>query len=347
MTPYDAFLSTHKMMLAPMAGVSDVAFRQLCSEQGASLAFTEMVSAKGLSFANERTAHLIDLYAGEALVGVQIFGHEPNTMADQAKWIEQELDGHLAVIDINMGCPVRKIAGKGDGAALIQDPVLAERIVHEVASCVSVPVTVKTRRGYYDGVETCVDFARMAQCSGAAAIAIHGRFATQMYAGAADWGCIARAKEAADIPVIGNGDVFSAQDALELFESTGCDAILVARGAQGNPWLFAQINAALEETFGAAGDGPQEDCMRAGAFPTPEERIQMARRHAHLLDDHHPKAVVRMRKHASWYVKGVPGASAARAAFNSCSTVDDFDRAFDALLERLSHSPEGKQGTIG
>ena len=320
---YAEFLKSHRVMLAPMAGVSDPAFRQLCAEQGASLTFTEMVSAKGLSYANERTAHLVDLYDGEKLVGVQIFGHEPDTMAEQAKWIEQELGEHLAVIDINMGCPVRKIAGKGDGAALIKDPVLASNIVSAVANAVSAPVTLKTRRGFSQDEETCITFARIAQDSGAAAIAIHGRFATQMYAGKADWDCIARAKQAVDIPVIGNGDVFSSQDALSLFQHTQCNAILVARGAEGNPWIFRQIAARV------AGEDPL-------AEPTAYERIEMARRHTHLLYAHHPKAVVRMRKHACWYVKGIPGAASARGSFNVCSTVEDFDAAFDALLERLS-----------
>ena len=320
---YSVFLKTHKVMLAPMAGVSDPAFRQLCVEQGASLAFTEMVSAKGLSYANERTAHLVDLYDGENLVGVQIFGHEPDTMANQAKWIEQALGKRLAVIDINMGCPVKKIAGKGDGAALIKDFVLAGQIISAVVNAVEVPVTVKTRRGYYDGEETCIDFARMAQDSGAAALGVHGRFATQMYRGKADWDCIARTKAAVDIPVIGNGDVFSAEDAVSLFNQTGCDAILVARGAEGNPWIFKQIASALDGEV-------------LGEKPSPQERIEMARRHAHLLADRHPKAVVRMRKHACWYVKGIPGATAARGTFNACTTAEDFDHAFDTLLSFLS-----------
>lgn len=327
MSTYAQFLETHKVLLAPMAGVSDPAFRQLCCEHGASLAFTEMVSAKGLSYANERTAKLVDLYDGEGLVGVQIFGHEPATMAEQAKWIEHELGEHLAVIDINMGCPVRKIAGKGDGAALIKDPVLAGHIVEAVARAVNVPVTLKTRRGFYDGEETCTDFALLAQESGAAGIAIHGRYATQMYSGVADWDCIARAKQAVSIPVIGNGDVFSAQGAQALFQHTNCDALLVARGAQGNPWLFEQIHAYLQTGL-------------VPALPSAQERIETARRHARLLYAFHPKSVVRMRKHASWYVKGIPGASAARAAFNACSTLSEFDAAFDALLERLGHQHE-------
>lgn len=316
-----------------MAGVSDPAFRQLCAEQGASLAFTEMVSAKGLSYANERTAHLVDLYDGEALVGVQIFGHEPQTMADQAKWIEQELGERLAVIDINMGCPVKKIAGKGDGAALIKDLSLAAQITSAVAQAVQVPVTVKTRRGFYDGEETCVDFAHIAQESGAAAIALHGRFATQMYRGRADWDCIARTKAAAAIPVIGNGDVFSAEDACALFDQTGCDAILIARGAQGNPWIFAQISAALKSN--------QTPNLNELPFPSFEERIEMARLHAHLLHEREPRSVLRMRKHACWYVKGIPGAAAARGMFNTCSTAEDFDKAFDALLSHLSQQEVG------
>ncbi len=335
---YSEFLKTHKVMLAPMAGVSDPAFRQLCAEQGASLAFTEMVSAKGLSYANERTAHLVDLYDGEALAGVQIFGHEPETMAEQAKWIEEALGERLAVIDINMGCPVKKIAGKGDGAALIKDPVLAGQIISAVAQAVQVPVTVKTRRGYYEGSETCIDFARMAQESGAAAIALHGRFATQMYRGEADWDCIARTKQAVTIPVIGNGDVFSAEDALALFSTTDCDAILVARGAEGNPWIFAQINEVLE-TSGEFGHPISAAPLETGCptlAPTSEERIEMARRHAHLLHEREPRSVVRMRKHACWYVKGIPGASAARATFNACTMVEDFDHAFDAMLSHLS-----------
>lgn len=311
-------LSSHKVMLAPMAGVSDPAFRQICREMGASLAFTEMVSAKGLSYANERTAHLVDLYAGEELVGVQIFGHEPNTMADQAKWLEQELGEHLAVIDINMGCPVRKIAGKGDGAALMKDPVLASSIIEVVVRAVSVPVSVKFRRGFYADEETAPEFAAMAEQAGASWVCVHGRFAQQMYTGASDRACIARVKQSVSIPVIGNGDIRTGEDALSLMRETNCDAVLVARGAQGNPWIFEQINAVLA--------GAPEP-----ATPSPQERIAMARRHMHLLAEREARSVVRMRKHACWYVKGIPGASSARSVFNSCSTTQDFDAAFDAL----------------
>lgn len=319
---YFSFIKNHRVMLAPMAGVSDVAFRQICSEHGAQLAFTEMVSAKGLSYANERTAHLVDLYDGEQQVGVQIFGHEPETMTDQAKWLEQELGEHLAVIDINMGCPVRKIAGKGDGAALMKDPALASSIIEAVAGAVSVPVSVKFRRGFYQNIETAPEFACMAQDAGASWVCVHGRFAQQMYTGASERACIARVKEAVRIPVIGNGDVRTGADARALMQETACDAVLVARGAQGNPWIFERINAALT--------GAPEP-----AAPTPHERIALARRHMHLLAAHDVRSVVRMRKHACWYVKGIPGAAAARSTFNACTTAKDFDAAFDALEARV------------
>lgn len=316
---------SYRVILAPMAGVSDIAFRSLCVEQGADLAFTEMVSAKGLSFANEKTRHLLDLAPGETRVGVQLFGHEPQTLADQAAWVEQTLGSSLAYLDINMGCPARKIVTKGDGSALMKDPLLASHIVEAVASAVEHPVTVKFRRGYYQGKETAPEFARDMQRAGAAAITVHGRFAEQMYQGSAEWETIARVKDCVDIPVVGNGDIASADDALAMLEQTGCDALMIARAACGNPWLFAQIRAALD-------DRPLPDA------PTLDERLACAKRHARLLAQREGKNVVRMRKHAMWYLAGLPGASVARGRINSCVTVEDFDRVFDELaLYALEH----------
>ena len=323
------FFQKHRLLLAPMAGVSDEAFRALCREQGADLAFTEMVSAKGLSYANEKTRHLLRLAPGEDQVAVQLFGHEPDTMASQAAWIEDEMGGSLAYLDINMGCPARKIVSKGDGSALMREPALAAAIVRAVRSAVSHPVTAKFRRGWALGGETAPDFARRMEDAGACAVAVHGRFAEQLYRGSADWGVVARVKEAVDVPVIGNGDVRSGADAVALTARTGCDAVMIARGAEGNPWVFAQAKAAL------AG-------VPKPPAPDARERIAMARRHARLLARREGKNIVRMRKHAMWYLAGLPGAAAARAKINACVSVEDFDRVFDELLAFLGgHEQEG------
>ena len=323
------FFQKHRLLLAPMAGVSDEAFRALCREQGADLAFTEMVSAKGLSYANEKTRHLLALAPGEDQVAVQLFGHEPDTMAAQAAWIEQEMGESLAYLDVNMGCPARKIVSKGDGSALMREPELAASIVRAIRAAVAHPVTVKFRRGWALGEETAPDFARRMEDAGACAVAVHGRFAEQLYRGSADWGVIARVKEAVDVPVVGNGDVRTGADAVALTARTGCDAVMIARGAEGNPWVFAQAKAALAGVF----EPPAPDAR---------ERIAMARRHARLLARREGKNIVRMRKHAMWYLAGLPGAAAARAKINACVSVEDFDRVFDELLAFLGgHEQEG------
>lgn len=313
------FFAKHRLLLAPMAGVSDEAFRTLCRKQGADLTYTEMVSAKGLSYANEKTRHLLNLAQGEDQVAVQLFGHEPEVMADQARWVEQEMGKALAYLDINMGCPARKIVSKGDGSALMKTPELASDIVRAVSSAVEHPVTVKFRRGWGEGDETCVEFARRMEDAGAAAVAVHGRFALQLYRGCADWDAIARVKEAVSIPVVGNGDVRCGADAVALVERTGCDAVMIARAAEGNPWVFAQCKAALT----GAPEPPK---------PSIEERIAMAHQHARLLAQREGRNIVRMRKHAMWYMAGLPGAAAARAKINACVSVEDFDRVFDELL---------------
>ena len=316
------FFQKHRLLLAPMAGVSDEAFRALCREQGADLAFTEMVSAKGLSYANEKTRHLLALAPGEDQVAVQLFGHEPDTMAAQAAWIEQEMGELLAYLDVNMGCPARKIVSKGDGSALMREPELAASIVRAIRAAVAHPVTVKFRRGWAMGAVTAPEFARYMEGAGAASVAVHGRFAEQFYRGCADWGVIARVRQVVSVPVIGNGDVRCGADAIALVSQTGCDAVMIGRGAQGNPWVFAQAAAALA--------GKPEP-----AKPAAQERIAMARRHARLLAEREGKNIVRMRKHAMWYLAGLPGAAAARARINACTTVADFDALFDELIVRI------------
>ena len=310
--------------MAPMAGVSDIAFRTVCREFGADLSFTEMVSAKGLSYANEKTRHLLDLADGESKVGVQLFGHEPDTMASQAAWVEDVMGNTLAYIDINMGCPARKIVSKGDGSALMKEPELAASIVSAIKSATSVNVTAKFRRGWEMGDETAVEFAKRLEQAGVDAVTVHGRFAEQLYRGASDRGVIGRVKDAVSVPVVGNGDIKSGADAVAMVRETGCDAVMIARAAEGNPWIFEQVKAALK--------GEEEPPK-----PTASDRIHMARRHARLLEQREGRNIVRMRKHAMWYVTGLPGASKARGMFNYCTTLEDFERVFDQL-EEICHA---------
>ncbi|MEC4272390.1 tRNA dihydrouridine synthase DusB [Adlercreutzia sp. R25] len=310
----------YRVLLAPMAGVSDIAFRTLCREAGADMAFTEMVSAKGLSFANDKTRHLLALAEGERQVAVQLFGHEPDVMASQAAWIEDMMGESLAYLDINMGCPARKIVSKGDGSALMKTPELAAAIVRAVKGAVSHPVTAKFRRGWAEGDETAVAFARAMEDAGADAVTVHGRYAEQLYRGAADWGVIGRVRDAVSVPVVGNGDIRRGADAVAMAAQTGCNAVMIARGAEGNPWLFSQVQAVL-----AGDDEPVP--------PSIEERIAMARRHARLLTQREGRNIVRMRKHAMWYMAGLPGAAAARGRINYCTTLEDFGQVFDDLIE--------------
>ncbi len=306
------------VILAPMAGVTDAVFRRLCAEAGADLTFTEMVSAKGLAYRSQKTRAMLSLGAGEERVGVQLFGHEPSMLASQAAMIEELLGDHLACIDINMGCPARKIVSKGDGAALLKEPELASRIVVCVKEALSQTlVTVKMRRGYEMGNDCAVDFAHRMEEAGADRVTVHGRFAEQLYHGRADWGVIKRVKEALSVPVCGNGDVKCAGDALRMLDETGCDEVMVARGAEGNPWIFAQIRALLE--------GREEEP------PTVAERLEMARRHARLLAAGNPDDLRAFRKHAMWYVTGLSGASAARERITHCETLRDYELLFDEL----------------
>ncbi len=305
-----------------MAGISDSSTRIICSELGADLTFAEMVSAKGLSYNSTKTKELISLDDRETSVGIQLFGHEPQVLGDQAKWVEQELGERLAYIDINMGCPARKIVSKGDGAALILNPTLACKIVESVKSSVGCHVTVKTRRGYYLENEKCVEFAKSLENAGADAICIHGRYATQMYRGSSDNGAIARVKEALCIPVIGNGDVTSVGAYVAMKQETGCDAVMIARAAMSHPQLFKQI----------------KDYNLTGKFRenTPKEKMELAIEHVKLTEDlqmSKARDIRHFRRHAMAHVEGLKGARVARRKICEATRAEEFITIFRELIE--------------
>lgn len=325
MTSLSSFFDEKKLLLAPMAGFSDAAFRRICCEQGADIAYSEMVSAKGLEYLNDKTFQLLELDSQEKKVAVQIFGHEPSVMAKEAGVISEKLASSLFLIDVNMGCPARKIVSKGDGSALMKNPALAKKIIKEIKMAVDVPVTCKFRRSWDATGEyiNAVEFAQHMQEGGADGVCIHGRYATQMYNGSSDRNCIRLAKEKLSIPVIGNGDVFNAQDALDLFEETSCDGVMIARGARGNPWIFSQTKALLKTS------GPIHT-------PSPLQRTAMLRHHLRLEKKLRGDHLEQMRKHAMFYVKGIPGASVARNLFSKCTTLDDFEQVLDRLEETIN-----------
>lgn len=312
------------VLLAPMAGVTDLAFRELCRAMGADFSYTEMVSAKGLYYGSERTASLLAASPIERPYGVQLFGAEPEIVAGMAKRLADEAHPGLALIDLNMGCPARKITGNGEGSALMLDLPRAARIIESAAKSSSLPITVKFRKGFDAAHINAVAFARMAEESGAAMLTVHGRTREQMYSGKADWDIIAAVKTAVSIPVIGNGDVFSGQDALALRAHTGCDGIMVARGAEGNPFIFREIQAAL------AG--------KPYAPPTNAERIDTALAHARrLVECRGARAVIEMRKHVAWYLSGMRGASALRAQVNAIGSLAELE----SMLTQYKHALNG------
>lgn len=299
-----------RLTLAPMAGVTDFAFRRVCRELGAALTVTEMVSARALVYRDEKTKSLLYIPPEEHPCAVQIFGHEPEIMAEAAQ-LALELSG-ADILDINMGCPVGKIVKAGDGSALMQNPELAGKIVEAVSAAVPVPVTVKFRKGWDGGSVNAVDFAKICEAAGAAAIAVHGRTRTQMYAGRADWDIIRDVRRAVGIPVIANGDVFSAGDAAHILRYTGCELAMAGRGSFGNPWLFWQANALLE------------------GKPVPElpplpERIAVGERQirelAGLRGEH--AACMEARHHLPWYLHGVPHAGYYRQQLVHVETLEE------------------------
>ena len=314
-------LAKNDALLAPMAGVTDRSFRVICREMGCGLAYTEMVSAKGLHFGGsaQRSAELLAIDPKEAPAAVQLFGGDPDILSEQAAAVFNRLGGSLALIDINMGCPAKKIVSNGEGCALMNDPDRAYSIIRAVSGAVPLPVTVKFRKGWDRASVNAVEFAKMAEQAGAAAVAIHGRTREQQYSGPADWEIIKKVRQGVSIPVIGNGDVFSVEAYFNMKAATGCDGVMIARGATGNPWIFTAIRAAkLSLPY---------------AEPSPKERVSVALRHAkELIDLKGEHAVVEMRRHAAWYVKGIPGAAAARGALNACDSLSALEIILNGLI---------------
>ncbi|MFZ7101362.1 MAG: tRNA dihydrouridine synthase DusB [Peptococcaceae bacterium] len=307
------------VVCAPMAGVTDKAFRMVVKEQGCGLVYTEMVSAKALTYKNERTFALIDLKDEKPPLSVQLFGSEPRIMAEGAKIVE---DYGADIIDINMGCPVPKVVRNSEGSALMLEPGLAGQIVRAVVNRVKIPVTVKIRKGWDDTNINAVAFAREMEESGAAAVAVHGRTRSQYYSGQADWSIIKAVKEAVQVPVIGNGDIFWPEDGLRMFTATGCDGIMIGRGALGNPWIFGRLAQLL-----SGNDLPE---------PSIAERISTAVRHVELAVKYKDEAVAvkELRKHMAWYFKGLPHAARMRDHVNKLSTLEEVKEMLYGYLER-------------
>lgn len=309
----------NNIFLAPMAGVTDLSFRKICREYGCGVTYTEMVSAKGLHYSDKKTSSLMALDSQTEACAIQIFGSEPEIMAEAAKKAEA---AGAAFIDINMGCPMPKIVNNGDGSALMKNPDLAARVVYAVSSAVKIPVTVKIRKGW--DKENAQEMAVMLENAGAAAIAVHGRTRDEFYGGEADREIIKKVKAAVSVPVIGNGDIFSAEDALDMLEYTSCDGVMVARGARGNPFIFRQI----------------DEFLKTGSItymPDAEERIAAAKRHAHMLaeDKGEERGIKEARKHIAWYIKGMRDNAAAKNKIFKANTLSEIDEVFEDMLSKL------------
>lgn len=303
---------TGRTVLAPMAGVTDWAFRTVCAELGAAVTVTEMVSSRALVYQDKKSRGLLRK-TPSGVCGTQIFGNDPAIMAEAAG-IALELSG-CDFIDINMGCPMPKIAGNGDGCALMQNVELAARIVEAVAAAVPVPVTVKMRKGWDKGSVNCAELAQAVEAAGAAAVCVHGRTKTMLYSGTADWDCIRAVREAVKIPVVANGDIFDAEAALRCEKRTGAELLMIGRSAFGNPWVFAQVQAAL-------------DGREIPALPPLSEQMDTAMRQFELAreDKGEHIACLEARKHLAWYLRGVPYSGYYKEKISSISTVEDVQR---------------------
>ena len=309
----------NSLALGPMAGVTDLPFRLLCKEQGCGILYSEMVSAKAILYKNKNTKELLAVDPAEGPVSVQLFGSDPEIMAAIAAQIQ---DGPYVAIDVNMGCPVPKIVNNHEGSALMKDPAQAEKVLTAMVKAVKKPITVKFRKGFNDQSINAVEFAKMAESCGVAAVAVHGRTREQYYSGKADWDIIRQVKEAVKIPVIGNGDVFTPEDAKRMLEETGCDGIMVGRGAKGNPWIFKRITHYLETGELLPG-------------PTLMEVRDMILRHGKMLTEYKGEmtAMREMRSHMAWYTKGMRNSAALRCEINQVETLEGLAELLEKRME--------------
>ncbi len=307
----------NRIALGPMAGVTDLPFRILCKEQGCGMIYTEMVSAKAILYNNKNTIELLQTDSRERPVALQLFGSDPDIMAEIG---ERVSEGPYDFIDVNMGCPVPKIVNNGEGSALMKDPVQAGRIVEAMAKRCKKPVTVKFRKGFNEDNVNAVEFAKRMEASGAALVAVHGRTREQYYSGVADWDIIRQVKEAVSIPVIGNGDIRSPEDAKRMIDETGCDMIMIGRAARGNPWIFSQVKEYLEH--GVKVEKPTIDEVKA-----------MIMRHCRMIVEHKGEYIGmrEMRKHVAWYIFGYPHAASIRNAVNMVETIEQLEELLDKI----------------
>lgn len=308
----------NSLALGPMAGVTDLPFRLLCKEQGCGILYSEMVSAKAILYKNKNTDVLLNIDEREHPVGIQLFGSDPDIMAEIGSRVAE---GNCDFIDINMGCPVPKIVNNHEGSYLLTQPKLVEEILTKMVKAINKPVTVKTRKGFKDGESQAVEIAKIAESCGVAAVAVHGRTREQYYGGKADWDIIKAVKEAVKIPVIGNGDIFSPQDAKAMKEYTGCDGLMVGRAARGNPWIFKEINEYLK-----TGIVPEK--------PSAEEVKNMIFKHASMLIEYKGEytAVREMRKHIAWYTQGLPHSAELR---RRCNEIVSWESLKEVIESRL------------